>query len=69
MDVSHLLDDLIPRQRQAVSAAVLERWRERPRKPHDDPRTVLIDARGESDAAQLARLLGMRDNRRIYRAE
>jgi len=58
-----------PTQREAVRAAVLARWSQRAPQPREQPERVLLDALGESDRVQLARLLGKRDDRRIYRAE
>jgi hypothetical protein len=56
-------------ERAAVRNEVLTRWNERSRESAEDGRRVILDTRGASDAAQLTRLLGMRDDRRIYRAE
>lgn len=56
-------------ERAAVRDEVLTRWNERSRESAEDGRRVILDTRGASDAAQLTRLLGMRDDRRIYRAE
>jgi hypothetical protein len=56
-------------ERERVRTAVLARWSARAREPGQARAGVLLDAHGGSDAAQLVRLLTMRDDRRIYRAE
>jgi hypothetical protein len=56
--------------RRATQQEVLARWRSLARPtPRGDATRVLLDARGELDAARFAALLAMRDDRRVFRGE